>query len=185
MGDSRAILCRNGVAKRLTFDHSLEAKNNPIRDEELERIERSGGKVIQSNDELRIQGGDISINMTRALGDVEMKKYGISPLPSSMDDLPCNDPAYARIRRISHSRDAFLTIFTDGVSSVLSAKEIVRTINSRATSGESVRYLNETALHLGSQDNCTAIVVPLGAWGKYREPSSSVRYTRTFIGNRG
>ena len=27
VGDSRAILCRNGVAKRLTFEHSLEAEN--------------------------------------------------------------------------------------------------------------------------------------------------------------
>lgn len=37
VGDSRAILCRNGVAKRLTFDHSLEMKNNPLRQTEFDR----------------------------------------------------------------------------------------------------------------------------------------------------
>ena len=186
VGDSRVILCRNGVAKRLTFDHSLDlhgSYHNPIRDSELKRIEEQGGVVREeSNGEYRIYCNNLNINMTRALGDVAMKDYGIISEPCSMKDLPIGDHDYARITRIDHTSDAFLTIITDGISGPMSISQISKNINSRSSARESAKHLVDTALHLGSDDNCTAIVVPLGAWGKFREPSSSVSYTRNFIG---
>lgn len=80
-----------------------------------------------------------------------------------------------------------MTIITDGVSGPMPVNEIVALINSRNTAHDSARHLVDTALLLGSDDNCTAIVIPLGAWGKYKDPSSSVNYNRNFIGsfNRG
>ena len=45
------------------------------------------------------------------------------------------------------------------------------------------RHLVDTALLGGSQDNCTAIVIPLGAWGKYKSPAKKVRHL--FIGSSG
>ena len=44
-------------------------------------------------------------------------------------------------------------------------------------------HLVETALAMGSEDNCTAIIVPLGAWGKFHSPSNPVKFTRNFIGS--
>ena len=47
------------------------------------------------------------------------------------------------------------------------------------------KHLVDSALHMGSQDNCTAIVVPLGAWGKYKNWADPVRHVRHFIGSPG
>ena len=48
--------------------------------------------------------------MTRSLGDLRMKKFGVISEPSSMTDLPLGDPDYARITRINHSTDAFFRV---------------------------------------------------------------------------
>lgn len=56
-GDSRAVLCRNGVAVDLSHDHKPE--------DEIERtrIERAGGKVTPDG---RVNGG---LNLSRAIGE--------------------------------------------------------------------------------------------------------------------
>ena len=48
--------------------------------------------------------------MTRSLGDIRMKKFGVISESSSMSDLPLGDPDYARITRINHSTDAFFRV---------------------------------------------------------------------------
>ena len=48
--------------------------------------------------------------MTRSLGDIRMKKFGVISEPSSMTELPLGDPDYARITRINHSTDAFFRV---------------------------------------------------------------------------
>ena len=96
VGDSRAFLCRNGVPKRLTFEHDLNQKN-PLLEKEIHRIENSGGKIYENNGviryyynkyyiykylcDLRVQCGDKTINMTRAIGDLNLRKYGIISEP--------------------------------------------------------------------------------------------------------
>ena len=82
VGDSRALLCRNGFGKRLTFDHSLDYNFNPIREAEVERIEKAGGEIHETQNDYRIHGGDLSINMTRAVGDIRMKPYGLEKFAS-------------------------------------------------------------------------------------------------------
>ncbi|CAM8962148.1 unnamed protein product [Rhodiola kirilowii] len=66
-GDSRAVLCRNGVAIPLSSDHK------PDRPDELERIERAGGRVIYW-DGPRVLG---VLAMSRAIGDNYLKPYVI------------------------------------------------------------------------------------------------------------
>jgi len=185
VGDSRAILCRNGVAKRLTFEHSLEAEN-PLLPKEIERIESYGGEVVENNGIKRVYAGDKTINMTRALGDIELKAFGISSEPSTSDELPKGDPAYARLTRINHNNDSFIVLITDGISGPLTAKEVVDTIHSKPNAKLGARHLVDSALHLGSQDNCTAVVIPLGAWGKYKSPATTHRRQfRHFIASPG
>ncbi|KAK8671779.1 hypothetical protein V6N13_038364 [Hibiscus sabdariffa] len=66
-GDSRAVLCRNGVAVPLSDDHK------PDRPDELLRIEEAGGRVIYW-DGPRVLG---VLAMSRAIGDNYLKPYVI------------------------------------------------------------------------------------------------------------
>ncbi|KAL8241080.1 hypothetical protein R6Q59_014435 [Mikania micrantha] len=66
-GDSRAVLCRNGVAIPLSTDHK------PDRPDELQRIEEAGGRVIYW-DGARVLG---VLAMSRAIGDNYLKPYVI------------------------------------------------------------------------------------------------------------
>ncbi|KAK9061155.1 hypothetical protein SSX86_018335 [Deinandra increscens subsp. villosa] len=66
-GDSRAVLCRNGVAIPLSTDHK------PDRPDELKRIEDAGGRVIYW-DGARVLG---VLAMSRAIGDNYLKPYVI------------------------------------------------------------------------------------------------------------
>ncbi|KAL2555695.1 Protein phosphatase 2C 3 [Forsythia ovata] len=66
-GDSRAVLCRNGVAIPLSTDHK------PDRPDELDRINQAGGRVIFW-DGPRVLG---VLAMSRAIGDNYLKPYVI------------------------------------------------------------------------------------------------------------
>ncbi|GFP86364.1 protein phosphatase 2c 37 [Phtheirospermum japonicum] len=67
-GDSRAVLCRKGVAIPLSVDHK------PDRPDELNRIQEAGGRVIYW-DGPRVLG---VLAMSRAIGDNYLKPYVIS-----------------------------------------------------------------------------------------------------------
>lgn len=56
-GDSRCVVCRNGAAMDMSFDHKPEDT------EELERIQKAGGRVTMDG---RVNGG---LNLSRAIGD--------------------------------------------------------------------------------------------------------------------
>jgi len=62
-GDSRCVLCRDGVAVELSFDHK------PEDDSERTRIEAAGGKVTNDG---RVNGG---LNLSRALGECAKSSY--------------------------------------------------------------------------------------------------------------
>ncbi|KAL2548836.1 Protein phosphatase 2C 37 [Forsythia ovata] len=80
-GDSRAILCRNGVAIPLSVDHK------PDRPDELNRIEESGGRVIFW-DGARVLG---VLAMSRAIGDGYLKPYVISEPEVTITDRTAED----------------------------------------------------------------------------------------------
>lgn len=60
VGDSRCVVCRNGIALEMSIDHKPEDTK------ELSRIEKAGGKVTGEG---RVNGG---LNLSRALGKVVM-----------------------------------------------------------------------------------------------------------------
>ncbi|XP_019157286.1 PREDICTED: protein phosphatase 2C 37-like [Ipomoea nil] len=95
-GDSRAVLCRNGVAIPLSVDHK------PDRPDELNRIEEAGGRVIYW-DGPRVLG---VLAMSRAIGDNYLKPYVIS------------EPEITITKRTAE--DEFLILASDGLWDVVS-----------------------------------------------------------------
>jgi len=73
VGDSRALLCRKASALQLTEDHEPESAK------EQERIERCNGRIMWSSvGRPRVNG---VLEMTRSIGDVELKKCGVTAEP--------------------------------------------------------------------------------------------------------
>ncbi|KAK4754595.1 hypothetical protein SAY87_002699 [Trapa incisa] len=80
-GDSRAVLCRNGVAVPLSSDHK------PDRPDELLRIQNAGGRVIYW-DGSRVMG---VLAMSRAIGDNYLKPYVIPDPEVTVTDRTAED----------------------------------------------------------------------------------------------
>lgn len=157
VGDSRAVLCREGEALRLTHDHT------PDDHEEAARIKAAGGRV--SDNSLGVPQVNGRLAMTRSIGDVEMKPFGVTADP------------YIRSIRIKHGMDAFLLLTTDGLSFVLNDQEMVNVVASCTNPAEAAKLVTDQALQFGTDDNSTAVVIPFGAWGKYQNTSRSIPYS--------
>ena len=84
---------------------------------------------------------------------------------------------------MKHSRDSFLVLTTDGISNVISDREVIDIVSSHHTPSEAALFLADQALHFGSEDNVTALVVPFGAWGKFSSSNRPVPF-RSVIGSR-
>ena len=91
VGDARIVLCRNGKALRLSYDHKGSDEN------EGKRISNAGGLILNN----RVNG---VLAVTRALGDAYMK------------DLVTGHP-YTTETVIQSDIDEFLILACDGVSS--------------------------------------------------------------------
>ena len=75
VGDSRAILCSEGKALKLTKEHT------PDDSEERYRILASGGHVTWSSiGRPRVNG---KLEMTRSIGDMELKAAGVTAEPET------------------------------------------------------------------------------------------------------
>jgi len=79
--------------------------------------------------------------------------------------------------QIQHGNDSFLVLTTDGVHSRLNNGEIIQVISSCINPHEAAKFLADQALLFGSEDNCSALIIPFGAWGKYAETSRQVHFT--------
>ncbi|CAG5132844.1 unnamed protein product [Candidula unifasciata] len=149
VGDSIAILCRDGQPLRLSVDHVPEDC------EESVRIIQNGGEIIHNS--LGVAHVNGRLAMTRSLGDVELKSFGVSAYP------------YLRTIEVKHGSDAYLVMSSDGLSHAISDQEIVNVVTSCQTPQEACSRLADQAQHFGSEDNVTVVVIPLGAWGKYQK----------------
>jgi serine/threonine protein phosphatase PrpC len=105
IGDSRVVLCSNGVASALTTDHKADLP------EERRRITSAGGRVIVRTYDDGYSGparvylahADIpGLAMSRSLGDYISHEVGVSSEPDV-------------IERDITSQDQFLIIATDGL----------------------------------------------------------------------
>ncbi|XP_073052384.1 protein phosphatase 2C 50-like isoform X2 [Primulina eburnea] len=161
-GDSRAVLCRGKAAVPLSTDHK------PRREDECERIEALGGKVISWNG-YRVSG---VLAVSRSIGDRYLSPYIIS------------DPEITFHPRAKE--DECLILASDGLWDVMTNEEacdLARrrillwykrnggTLSKDKDRGEdtdpaaqdAANYLSQVAFQRGSIDNISVIVVDLKA----------------------
>ncbi|CAN6327216.1 unnamed protein product [Urochloa humidicola] len=151
-GDSRAVLCRGGVAVPLSSDHK------PDRPDELQRVEAAGGRVINWNG-YRVLG---VLATSRSIGDYYLKPYVSA------------EPEVKVVERTD--QDEFLILASDGLWDVVSnevACKIARNcLSGRAaskfpesvagcTAADAAALLTELAMSRGSKDNISVVVVEL------------------------
>ncbi|KAL6226729.1 hypothetical protein ACLB2K_000690 [Fragaria x ananassa] len=163
-GDSRAVLYRGRVAMPLSVDHK------PDREDEYERIEAAGGKVIQW-DGSRVFG---VLAMSRSIGDRYLK-------PSIIPD-----PEVMFVSR--EKEDECLILASDGLWDVITNEEACDIARRRILVwhkkyGDTVErgegadpaaeaaavYLTRLAIQKGSKDNITVVVVDLKASRKFKK----------------
>ena len=65
---------------------------------------------------------------------------------------------------------AYIVLVTDGISSVLSDAETVDLARNAKDPREAAKTIVDFADEIGSEDNLTAMVVPLAGWGKVLGP---------------
>ncbi|MQL98510.1 hypothetical protein Taro_031224 [Colocasia esculenta] len=163
-GDSRAVLCRGKQALPLSVDHK------PSREDEYERIEAAGGKVIQWNG-FRVFG---VLAMSRSIGDRYLK-------PSIIPD-----PEVTFLPRTKE--DECLILASDGLWDVMTNEEACDAARRRIlmwhkknsmtapverggadpAAQAAADYLARLALQRGSKDNITVIVIDLKAHRKFK-----------------
>jgi protein phosphatase PTC1 len=103
VGDARIILCRNGKALRLSYDHKGSDEN------EGKRIANSGGLILNN----RVNG---VLAVTRALGDTYMK------------ELVTGHP-YTTETVVQPELDEFIIIACDGVSASRILPQLILCVN--------------------------------------------------------
>jgi len=99
VGDTRALLSRNGVEERLSIDHRLSDKS------EYNRVIDMGGIVM--NDRV---GG--TLLLTRAFGDYALKDSGVIATPSIR-------------KHYIRPFDRFVVIASDGVYDTMTDQEVI------------------------------------------------------------
>lgn len=160
VGDSRALLCRKGKPMKLTTDHTPERKD------EKERIKKCGGFVSwNSLGQPHVNG---RLAMTRSIGDLDLKASGVIA-----------EPETTRIK-LYHAEDSFLVLTTDGINFMVNSQEICDFVNQCHDPNEAAHAVTEQALQYGTEDNSTAVVVPFGAWGKYKNSEINFSFSRSF-----
>lgn len=126
VGDSRAVLCRNGKALELSFDHK------PEDEVEIARIRKAGGRVT---DDGRVNGG---LNLSRAFGDHCYKKNTGLPLAEQMiSALP------DVISKDLTPEDSFLVVACDGIWNSLDSQQVVDFVKERLEKGEVIKNIVE------------------------------------------
>lgn len=133
VGDSRAVLCRDGAAFDMSHDHKPE---NPL---ESERITACGG-FVQDN---RVNG---QLAMSRAMGDFTYKKDAGKP---AGEQLVIAVPEVITTER--QAGDKFIVVACDGIFDVLSNEELIAFILEKKAEG-----LDNTAVATAVCNRCLA-----------------------------
>lgn len=131
VGDARCVISRGGVAHRLSFDHKASDAS------EQERIQKLGSFLI-----LGKVGGSLAIS--RAFGDIDLKKY--VPADPYMAETTLNDD------------DEFMILACDGLWDVCEDQAAVDLVAKMKDPQRMAEKLMNHALDT-SRDNITIIVV--------------------------
>jgi len=135
IGDSAIFLLNDKKASKISFDHKCLDVN------ENERIKSSGGVIFGG----RVFG---QLNLTRALGDFGLKKYGVCPIPHIT-------------KHIIESNDTYIVIGSDGIWDVINEELVHELSLTIANSEEFCDILVKRAISLGSLDNISCIAIKL------------------------
>ena len=146
VGDSGALICRLGEAV------SLASAHHPTREEEQQRINLYHGWIDWGSNSPKVNG---RLAMTRSIGDFHLKPYGV-----------ISTPEIHRLK-LDHKKDSFIVLHTDGVSHVMSDKEITDVVRTCPDAEHAANILTSCAIQYVSEDNITAVVIPLRLWPKH------------------
>jgi len=144
-GDSRAVLCKDGKAYRLSKDHKPE---DPV---EESRIVKAGGSVLKiNNTKLGKTIGRVNgmLAVSRALGDIFLQPYVSS------------EPEVKRVV-VNSSKNQLLILACDGLWDVLSDEDAVGIASSEIDPEKAAIKLRDTALNKLSTDNISVVVIRL------------------------
>ncbi|RKP09281.1 phosphatase 2C-like domain-containing protein [Thamnocephalis sphaerospora] len=134
VGDARTVLCRDGKAVRLSYDHK---GSDP---QESQRITDKGGYMMGN----RVNG---MLAVTRALGDTAMKEFVIGN-PYTCETELCPS-------------DSFLIVACDGLWDVCEDQVAVDLVKDVSDPQRASEILLQYALNNFSSDNLTVMVVRL------------------------
>ncbi|KAL7129517.1 hypothetical protein ABFS83_13G072200 [Erythranthe nasuta] len=138
VGDSRAVICKNGVAKQLSVDHEPE--------KERDTIENKGGFVTKFPGDVPRVDGQLAV--ARAFGDKSLKEH-----LSSEPDV---------VVEVIDDETEFIILASDGIWKVMSNQEAVNCIREIKDAKKAAKRLNEEALARKSSDDISSVVVRFG-----------------------
>ncbi|XVF02032.1 hypothetical protein REPUB_Repub04eG0141300 [Reevesia pubescens] len=135
IGDSRAVICKNGVAKQLSVDHE------PSKEKRM--IESRGGFVSNLPGDVPRVDGQLAV--ARAFGDKSLKLH-LSSEPDVTVEVIADDAE-------------FIILASDGIWKVMSNQEAVDTIKNTKDAQSAAKLLIEAAISRKSKDDISCIVV--------------------------
>ncbi|KDO62547.1 hypothetical protein CISIN_1g023418mg [Citrus sinensis] len=135
VGDSRAVICKNGVAKQLSVDHEPSS--------EREHIEGRGGFVSNFPGDVPRVDGQLAV--ARAFGDKSLKMH-LSSEPHVVMETIDDDTE-------------FIILASDGLWKVMSNQDAADAIKNIKDARSAARHLTEEALARNSSDDISCVVV--------------------------
>ncbi|XP_059659823.1 probable protein phosphatase 2C 58 [Cornus florida] len=135
VGDSRAVICKKGIAKQLSVDHE------PSKEKKV--IESKGGFVSNLPGDVPRVDGQLAV--ARAFGDKSLKRH----LSSEPDVV---------LEKIDDDTE-FVILASDGLWKVMSNQEAVDSIKNMKDAKLAAKHLTEEALSRKSKDDISCIVV--------------------------
>lgn len=133
VGDSHAYLLTKEAFTRITAEHKCTDA------EEAKRITQHGGTINKG----RVNG---QLVLSRTLGDLYVKQYGVIALPSIS-------------AHTITSETTFCVIASDGVWDVIDGNYLLTLSKAYVHAGEFARKIVESAIERGSKDNVSCVVV--------------------------
>ncbi|GKV15966.1 hypothetical protein SLEP1_g26687 [Rubroshorea leprosula] len=135
VGDSRAVICKNGKAKQLSIDHEPSM--------EREEIESRGGFVSKFPGDVSRVDGQLAV--ARAFGDKSLKEH-LSSEPDVTVEMIDDDTQ-------------FIILASDGLWKVMSNQEATDAIQNIKDARSAAKHLTEEALNRKSSDDISIVVV--------------------------
>ena len=135
IGDTRCIVIKKNIVKRISYDDRATDKN------EIERVKKCGGIIFGG----RVYG---QLMLTRAFGDYELKHYGVISVPH-IEKYEIN------------FEDKYVIIASDGVWDVLSEKDVFNISLNCGNAKELCDEIIRCSMENGTMDNLSCFVIKI------------------------